>query len=52
MREQVVRCFRLKRHFCLDALYQFLNLIVLTVLRALLLAGVLVCHADSLPQAE
>jgi len=42
--------FRLKRQLCLDAQYEFLNLTVFMVLRALLLVCLLACHADSFPQ--
>jgi hypothetical protein len=42
--------FRLKRQLYLDALYQFLDLTVFAVQRALLLMCGLVCHAHSLPQ--
>jgi hypothetical protein len=43
--------FRAKRQLRLDALYEFLDLIVFAVLEALLLVCRLVCHARSFPQA-
>jgi hypothetical protein len=42
---------RAKRQLRLDALYEFLDLIVFAVLEALLLVCRLVCHARSFPQA-
>ena len=42
---------RLKRQLHLDVFYEFLDLTVFAVLRALLLVSRLVCHAPSLPQA-
>ena len=42
--------FRLKRELCFDALDELLNFIIFAGPRGSLLAGLVVCHATSLPQ--